>query len=571
MRAFPRVPKLPLPDIRSLLEPSRYLSDSDGGDDEFDDPSLMRCSDDLQLRQTQPAAKRTRCCLTERSDRDAPEFEDVPDVTPQRILSTKVRLALSEKADKGVPRCPDTPARTPLRRSFRGQLRPLVKTPEASEGEMSLAMIDIVERLGEGSYGVVYKARYKADGNLYALKIMKEGYVSMPADAGGVTRLKFDGSRSSSVGASDDTSPVDPDHFYRALTLKDSPPARAPATSLLLPVSSSQSPPLHLDSPQSRAPATSLLVIPPQAPPTLTPQKLALEEPEPIMPKPIPFSLDDNDDAGVGDGDAADVVDIDVDPDEKDGLPLSPVEFPRRVGSFPVKRKQICEAEHQSAISSHPNIVAIKAFWEESDGHFCILSELCGSSLSTIISKNIDGFDEKTVAGFARDLLSALAHIHKHEVIHLDIKPANILISLDGSCLKITDFGQAYKIGSKEKPEEGDGRYMAPELLKDIYSTAADIFSLGMTLYELCTPGLVVPVQGERWAALRQGKIDFRTWRYSDGLKGLIREMLTPDYHERPSAAKLLASEYFQTILCDSPENPFADRSSVQSAPANPR
>ena len=152
----------------------------------------------------------------------------------------------------------------------------------------------------------------------------------------------------------------------------------------------------------------------------------------------------------------------------------------------------------------------------------------------------MDPLPEPLVVKFAHDLLSALAHIHAHRVIHLDIKPENILLSLDGGSVKIADFGQAYKIGSASTPEEGDGRYMAPELLHDVYTEAADMFSLGVTLYQLCTPGLVLPANGERWQALRRGDIDFRTWPYSTQLQQLVVALMAPDRTARPTASSLL-------------------------------
>jgi len=76
----------------------------------------------------------------------------------------------------------------------------------------------------------------------------------------------------------------------------------------------------------------------------------------------------------------------------------------------------------------------------------------------------------------------------------LDIKPSNILLSLrSGSSipsLKIADFGLSRKLDSKstyEGHKRGDGRYLAPELLDSnpVISTAADMFSLGVTIYEI--------------------------------------------------------------------------------------
>lgn len=70
-------------------------------------------------------------------------------------------------------------------------------------------------------------------------------------------------------------------------------------------------------------------------------------------------------------------------------------------------------------------------------------------------------------------------------MIHLDIKPANILVSLDGR-MCIGDFGMASawprQVADKEFEREGDRVYMAPEILQGVYGKAADVFRyvLGM-------------------------------------------------------------------------------------------
>ena len=75
-----------------------------------------------------------------------------------------------------------------------------------------------------------------------------------------------------------------------------------------------------------------------------------------------------------------------------------------------------------------------------------------------------------------------LARIHSEGMVHVDIKPENILVTDDWR-FKIGDLGLIYLVGSDRTEIEGDNRYMAPELLDGPPTCAADIFSLGMVEY----------------------------------------------------------------------------------------
>ena len=77
-----------------------------------------------------------------------------------------------------------------------------------------------------------------------------------------------------------------------------------------------------------------------------------------------------------------------------------------------------------------------------------------------------------------------LASIHKYGILHLDVKPENMLFK--GNVLKIADFGLSRAVRMNGDIEEGDARYLAKEVLNidaSIDLTKADIFSLAMTAY----------------------------------------------------------------------------------------
>ena len=96
------------------------------------------------------------------------------------------------------------------------------------------------------------------------------------------------------------------------------------------------------------------------------------------------------------------------------------------------------EVRKHELLPSHSNIVRYYNSWEEGARLYQVF-ELCQTSLSEQMAKE-GRLPEDKVWAYTVDLLQALEHLHEHDLVHMDIKPENIFIGMDGIC-KLGDFG----------------------------------------------------------------------------------------------------------------------------------
>ncbi len=157
--------------------------------------------------------------------------------------------------------------------------------------------------------------------------------------------------------------------------------------------------------------------------------------------------------------------------------------------------------EAQSAgILSHPNVVTIHDVVEASDegGAFIAMEYVRGTTLKDMLQSG-ESLELPFVVDVLAQVADALDYAHSKGVIHRDIKPANILITTAEKRAKIADFGIA-RINTSNLTQDGQlmgtPNYMAPEqVLGKEADHRADIFSLGVVLYEMLTRKK--PFQGE--------------------------------------------------------------------------
>ena len=142
-----------------------------------------------------------------------------------------------------------------------------------------------------------------------------------------------------------------------------------------------------------------------------------------------------------------------------------------------------------AGVLSHPNIVNVFDYGEDSGVLFLIMEYLEGRSLEKLLDgQNL--LPIETVIPMYDQVCSALDHAHQRGIVHRDVKPANIMI-LDNGFVKVTDFGIA-KMASLGVTQAGQvlgtPTYMSPEQIKGReVDGRSDIFSLGIILYGLVT------------------------------------------------------------------------------------
>ncbi len=148
----------------------------------------------------------------------------------------------------------------------------------------------------------------------------------------------------------------------------------------------------------------------------------------------------------------------------------------------------------------HTNIVPVFEVGEEGDVFFYAMQFIEGRGLDRVVDEwrrapqdaaTAERF--RAAAGLMRQAAEALAHAHEHGVVHRDVKPSNLL--LDGAgVVWVVDFGLAYQPEARardEAPLTGTGqvvgtlRYVAPERFGGACDARADVYALGLTLYEL--------------------------------------------------------------------------------------
>ncbi|KAG6548980.1 hypothetical protein Mapa_009422 [Marchantia paleacea] len=207
----------------------------------------------------------------------------------------------------------------------------------------------------------------------------------------------------------------------------------------------------------------------------------------------------------------------------------------------------------------HKNIVQYLGT-QRADGKIYIFQELIRKGSLVSLCKKLR-FTNSLVIACTRQILKGLEYLHHVNVVHRDIKCANILIDVHGTC-KLADFGLAKQISALEevKFSKGSAFWMAPEVIdpKKTFGKSADIWSLGCTVIEMFTGG--PPFGDQEWVSRTDALQDIKQYRVmwkvvhgeappipeglSEDAQDFIRQCLIIDPAKRPTASMLLQHKF---------------------------
>lgn len=173
--------------------------------------------------------------------------------------------------------------------------------------------------------------------------------------------------------------------------------------------------------------------------------------------------------------------------DERTGFLVAIKALFRRAFENEYIRNKFLEEANRYLYLDHPNIVRLKDFIIKDEGYYLVMEYVEGLSLDKYI-RNVTGpIPEEIAKAIMIEVLKAIQFAHQNGVMHMDLKPGNIMVADNGD-IKVLDFGISTEEGEQNYKVMGSPLYMSPEQIKGSgIDYSSDIYSLGVTLYQMVT------------------------------------------------------------------------------------
>ena len=249
-------------------------------------------------------------------------------------------------------------------------------------------------------------------------------------------------------------------------------------------------------------------------------------------------------------------------------MAVKQVEVPSNSNSVLDKKKENMVAALKREINllrdlQHENIVQYLGSSSD-DEHFNIFLEYVpGGSVAAMLN-SYGQLQEPLIRNFVRQILAGLSYLHGRDIIHRDIKGANVLVDNKGN-IKISDFGISKRVeasallapnktgGHIHRPSfQGSVFWMAPEVVKQTsYTLKADIWSLGCLIVEMFTGTHPFPNSSQLQAIFQIGSSSAKPTtpeNASEEGQAFLKQTFEIDHEKRPSADELLLSPFLKQI-----------------------
>ena len=213
------------------------------------------------------------------------------------------------------------------------------------------------------------------------------------------------------------------------------------------------------------------------------------------------------------------------------------------------------------ATLSHPNIVTILTAEKQENVFFIVMEYIAGETLEAIVARD-GALDVSRALDYTCQICNAVDHAHRQNVLHRDLRPSNVIVT-DNGLLKVADFGTSrfLEIAAHGTTVIGSPPYMAPEQFQGKAVFASDLYSLGVTMYQMLTGELPYdspsPADLDR---LMTGELitppRMRNPKIPKAINDIVLKAMAPEIHERYARAGDLLDDVLAAREGASPRQP---------------